>query len=157
MRLVDDDQRIARQIVDERRRRLARIFAGQVTRVVFDATTKTHLLDHLEIKHGALVKPLRFNQFSFRDQLRFPPLELLADCFDRSFDRRPRHHVVSLRIDRHARRVLLDHFAKQRIDRGDRVDLIAPQLDAIRLVLVTRIDLDDVTANTKSAALKVDV
>src|SRR6185369_2617932 len=128
-----------------------------MSRVVFNAAAETHLLDHLEVKHRALVQALRFDQFALGDQLRLPPLELFANRFDGAFDRRPRHHVVRLRIDRHARSVFFDHFAEQRVDRGDRINLVAPELDAVSLVLVTRVDLDDVAAHAKSSALEVDV
>ena len=60
--LVDDDQRVVRQVVEQRRRRLARRAAGQVPRVVLDAVAVADLLDHLEIEHRPLVQPLRLEQ-----------------------------------------------------------------------------------------------
>ena len=53
--------------------------------------------------------------------------------------------------------MLLLYFAEQRIDGGNRIDLVTPQFDAIGFVLVTRIDLDDITAHPKAAAFEVDV
>ena len=65
MALVDDDQRIARQVVEQRRRRLARRAAGQVPRIVLDAVAVADLTHHLQIEHRALVQPLRLEQLAF--------------------------------------------------------------------------------------------
>ena len=46
---------------------------------------------------------------------------------------------------------------KQRIDRRNRVDLVAPKLDPVRLVLIARIQLDDIAPNAKHAAVKIDI
>ena len=56
--LVDDHERIVRQIVDQRRRRLARLAAGQMARVVLDAFAEAHLVQHLEIEARALLDAL---------------------------------------------------------------------------------------------------
>ena len=50
------------------------------------------------------------------------------------------------------------HLAAQRVDFGDRLDLVVPPLDAYRCVrLIGRKDLDDVAAYAKGAAVKIDV
>src|SRR2546429_2662459 len=59
---------------------------------------------------------------------------------------------MRLRIDGQARGMLLNDFAQQRIDGRDRIDLIAPKLDAISLILITGVDLNYVAANAKAAA-----
>ena len=53
--------------------------------------------------------------------------------------------------------MFLYHFAEQRIDRGNRIYFFSPELNAKCLILITWIDLNDVTADAKSAALKIDV
>ena len=78
MRFVDDHQSVARQIIEQRRRRLARFLAGQMPRIIFDAATEAHLLHHLQVEHRALMQPLRFEQLAFIDQLWLPPFQLLA-------------------------------------------------------------------------------
>ena len=65
--LVDDQQGVGRQVVEQRRRRLARRAAGEVPRVVLDAVAVADLLDHLEVEHRPLVQALR---------LEHPPLVL---------------------------------------------------------------------------------
>ena len=64
---------------------------------------------------------------------------------------------MRLRIDRNAILVLFQHLAKQRIYRRNRIDLVAPKLDPVRLILIARIKLYDVAANSKCAALEIDV
>ena len=45
-----------REVVDERRRRLARLAARQVARVVLDAVAEPHLLHHLEVVHASAAR-----------------------------------------------------------------------------------------------------
>ncbi len=58
VRLVDDDEEVLREVVDERRRRLARLATREVARVVLDAVAEAHLLHHLEVVQRALLEPL---------------------------------------------------------------------------------------------------
>ena len=64
--LVDDQQRIRRQIVEQARRRLARRAAGQIARVVLDAVAVADLAHHLEVEARALLQPLRLDQLVLR-------------------------------------------------------------------------------------------
>ena len=57
--LVDDDEGVGRQVIQQRRGRLAGTALCQVTRVVLDAVAVADLADHLEVEHRALVEPLR--------------------------------------------------------------------------------------------------
>ncbi len=66
------------------------------------------------------------------------------------------HHVVRLGINRQAR-VLLLHRPEQRIDLRQRFHLIAPQLDAIGVVVVGGENLDDVAAHPKRPAPEIAV
>src|ERR1043166_7371391 len=157
MRLVNDHQSVARQVIEQRGGRLARFLACEVSRIVFNASTKTHLLDHFKVKHRSLMQPLRFNEFSFVDELWFPPLEFLFNGLYCAFDRWTRHHVVGLRVDWNSRCMLFDDFTQQWIDRRNRINLIPPQFNPVRQILIARIDFDNVAANSKAAALKINV
>ena len=64
VRLVDHHQHVLRQVVEQRRRRLAGLAAGEVARVVLDAVAVAGLAQHLEVEHGALVEPLRLEQLA---------------------------------------------------------------------------------------------
>ena len=70
MALVHDEQRIGRQIVEQRRRRLTRRPPGEMARVVLDAVAVADLLDHLEIEHRPLMQPLRLEDLALRLELR---------------------------------------------------------------------------------------
>ena len=39
----------------------------------------------------------------------------------------------------------------------DRVDLVSPKLDAIRLIGIARMDLDDIPANAEHTAVEIDI
>jgi len=64
VRLVDDHQRVLRQVVDQRRRRLARLAPRKMPRVVLDALAEAQLGHHFEIETGALLQPLRLDQLA---------------------------------------------------------------------------------------------
>ncbi len=57
---IDDQDGVLRQVVQQRRRRLAGRPPGEVPRVVLDAVAVADLADHLEVEHRALVQALRF-------------------------------------------------------------------------------------------------
>ena len=154
MAFVDDDQRVARQVVEQRRRRLAGAAAGQMARVVLDAVAVADLANHLEIEHRALVQPLRFEQLPFALELRAPLDQLRLDGLDRLLQPRARRDEVRLRIHRHAI-VAAERLAGQRIERHQLVDLVAEEPDAQRRFLVRRIHLDDVAAHAERAAAEL--
>src|ERR1700752_4206227 len=116
MRLVDHHQGVAWQVIEKRRRWLTRILSSQVSGVILDSTTEAHLLDHFEVKHRALVYSLRFDEFAFRDQRWLPPFQLFFNRLDGAFDCRPRHYIVSFRIDGDTRSVLFNYFTEEWID-----------------------------------------
>ena len=96
---VDDQERVVRQILEQRRRRLAGVAAGQEARVVLDARAGAGCLDHLDIEGRALLQPLRLQQLVLPVQLVEPPLELFLDTFDRLGQRRLRRDVVAVGVD----------------------------------------------------------
>ena len=125
VRFVDEHQIVTRKIVQQRGRRFARQTSGEVARVIFDAVTKPHGFDHFQIKHGALMHPLGFDQASLLLQFRFPPGQFFLDGLDRLRARLFFHHVMCFGIDRQTD-VFLLHCAKQRIDLGERFDFVSP-------------------------------
>ncbi len=70
--LVDEEQEVAREVVEQRGRRLAGQTAGEVARVVLDAVAVADGLDHFEIEAGALVDALRLDHAAFCFELRPP-------------------------------------------------------------------------------------
>ncbi len=149
--LVHDDEGVGGQVVEQRRRRLAGGAAGEVARVVLDAVAVADFTDHLEVEHGALVQPLRFEQLAFLLQLRAALGQLGLDRLDRVAQARARRHEVRLGVDGNAV-VAAQRLAGERVEGHQLVDVVAEQADAQRRLLVRRIDLDDVAAHAEGAA-----
>ena len=84
MRLVDQDEEVARKVVEERVRGGAGRAPVEDPRVVLDPVAVAELLHHLEVVLGSLADPVRFEQLS----LRFEELDLLLELVAGS--RRPR-------------------------------------------------------------------
>ena len=80
VRLVDEQQVVLGEVVDQRRRRLARGAARQVARVVLDALAEPHLLEHLEVVQRALLEPLLLDQLVAGLELDQPLAQLVLDA-----------------------------------------------------------------------------
>ena len=63
MGFVDDHQGLPRQVVQQRRGRLSRGAAGEVSGIILDAVAKTQLLHHFQVETGALFQALGLQQF----------------------------------------------------------------------------------------------
>ncbi len=154
--LVHKEQEVAREVVEQRRRRLARQPPAEVARVVLDAVAVAHGLDHLQIEARALVDALRLHHAALRLEMRHPLVQLGHDRIDGLRLALRLHHVVALGIDRQPR-ILLLHRAEQRIDLRERFDLVAEQLDAVGVLVVGGEDLNHVAAHAKCPAPEVRV
>ena len=154
--LVDDRERIGRQVVEQRRRRRPGRPPGEVPRVVLDAVAVADLLHHREIEHRPLVQALGLEQPSLALEEGAPLDQFRLDRLDGDLGAVARRHEVALRVDRHLV-VAAQRAAGQRVDGRELVDLVAEQLDADRALLVGRIDLDDVAAHAERAAGEVGV
>ena len=154
--LVDEDERAPRQVVDQRRRRLARLAARQVARVVLDALAEADLGHHLEIVTRPLLDALRLDQLHLRDEELLLGHELGLDLLDRVEHLLPPRHVVARREHGEAADPLPD-VARERIEELQRFDRVVEQRDAHRVLRVLgREDVDDVAADAKRAAPEVD-
>ena len=132
MRFVDNQQRVGRQVVVERRRRLAGGPPGKIARVVLDAVAVAQLEDHLQVETGALLQALRFHQLVRRVQLFLPLAQLQLDRVHRRQHALARGGVVGLRVHGVARQPAQD-LAGERIEQRELLDLAVEQLDAQRL------------------------
>src|SRR5882762_1711814 len=157
VRLIDEEQIILRHVIKQCRWSFARKTATEMARIIFDAVAIAYSAHHLDIKKGALGQALRFHKFSGALQFFLPPFELFIDGHDGALALLGGHDVMSLGIDGYAGQVFLPdaHFTGERIDLTDRVNLLAPHLEAISVVFIGGINLDHVTANAKSAATQV--
>ncbi len=98
--LVDDEQEVRREVVDQRRRRFARLAPRKVPRVVLDARAEPHLLHHLEVVERPLLEPLLLEEAALLVVEVEPFTELLANAFDRAAHLGLRRHVVRAGVDR---------------------------------------------------------
>ena len=153
---VQKHERIVRQVIQQSGRRFARQPSRKMARVILDSVAVADLLDHLQIEHGPLVEPLRFNLLALLLQFLVPPLQFRADALHGIVLGLLAHHVVRLGIDGQPHIGLL-HLAQQRVDLRQALHFVAPQLDAIGVIVVRRIDLDHVAAHAKSAAREIVV
>ena len=155
MALVDEHQRARRQVVDQRRRRLARLAPRQVARVVLDALAEADLGHHLEVEARPLLDALRLDQLHLRDEgvLRLHELDL--DLLDRVEHLLPARHVVARRKHGEAADPLPD-VAGERVEQLQRLDLVVEQRDAHRVLgVLGREDVDHVAADAKRAAPEI--
>ena len=102
MALVDEHQRILRQVIEQRWRRLAGQPSGQVAAVVFDAVAVSDFLDHLHVEECALMDALRLQQSSLPLEQRLPALQFFLDRLNRLLERGRGMTKWRLRIDRQA-------------------------------------------------------
>jgi hypothetical protein len=63
VRFIDEHDRVGRQVVVERRRRLAGLASREVARVVLDALAEAQLVEHFQVEAGALLDALALDQF----------------------------------------------------------------------------------------------
>ena len=99
---------------------------------------------------------LRLHQPPFFLQLFFPPRQLFQNRLHGPALLCRRHYVVALGINRQAA-VFLLHRAEQRINLGERIHLVAKQLNAVGIVIIGRIDLDHVSTHPECATLEIGV
>ncbi len=154
MAFIDDQQRVLRQVFEQRGRRLAGIAAGEIARVVLDALAGTGGLHHLDIEGRALLQPFDLQQLALGGQLRQPLLQLHLDVADRLGQRRPRRDVVAVGVDRDLAQ-FRSLLAGQRIEFVDRLHLVAEQRDAPGAILVVaREDVHAIATQPERAALE---
>ena len=152
--LVDDQQRVLREIFEQSRRRLARLAAGQIARVVLDPLAGAGGLDHFQIEGAALLQAFRLQQLTVGGELRQPLAQLLLDRDRRLIERRSRRHVMAVGIDMDLVEIggLL---AGQRVELDDALDLVAEKRDPPGAVLVLhREHVDRLAAHPERAALE---
>ena len=155
MALVGEDKRVVGQIFEQGRRRLPGPAAGQIARIVLDAGAGAGRLQHLEVEHGALLEPLRLEKPPLPVELIEPLLELPLDALERLQERRARRDIVRIGVDLDELEVLR-LLPGERIELGDRLDLVAEEADPPGAVLVVGGEnLHRVAAHPKQAAREI--
>ena len=154
--LVDHHERVRWQVVEQRRWRLARRALRQVPRVVFNPVAVANLPDHLEVEHRPLVQALRFQHLATALEVPAPFFEFGLDGDDRLLQTLPAGDEV--RLGKHGRAFMTpQRLPRERVERGEFVDLIPEQSDPQRELFVRWIHLDDVAADPERAARELVV
>src|SRR5690606_510874 len=157
VRLVDHDQRVARKIVQQARRRAAGRAAFKVPRVILDALAGADFAHQLQVVLRALLDALRLKQLAPAFEGLHLRRNLGFDLLQGFIHARLRRDVVRGGIDRDLVQ-LPQHLAGQRIDLPDRFQLIAEELNADDLVFfIDGKDVQHVAAHTVRAALQVEI
>src|SRR3954470_14020403 len=157
MTLVDDHQRVGREIVDERRRRLARQTAGEVARVVLDALAEAKLGEHFQIESRALLDPLRLHQAPGVLEELDALAQLRLDRLDGAQRRLARRHVMAGRVHGEARH-WMKHPAGERIENLQLFDLVVEERDSHGMLRVLgRKHVDHVAAHPEGAAAEIEL
>ena len=99
MALVDDAQKIVREVIDQRIRRLSGLTPIKMSRVVLDAAAKPHGFQHLKIVVHAHLQPLSLKQLALFLELLQAPAQLLLDGLDSVLHLGARRHVMGGRPD----------------------------------------------------------
>ena len=151
---VDHQQGVLGQVVEQRRRRLARLPAGQVAGVVLDPRAVAELGDHLQVEAGALLQTLRLHELVVLSQVRQALAQLVLDVIKDAQNAFPRRHVVGLGKHREARHPV-DDLAGEGIECREVLDFIVEQLHPHRQRLrLRREDVHHVAPHPVGAALK---
>ena len=126
-------------------------------RIIFDSVAKTHLLQHFEIVFGANAKSLRFEKFVLRFQHFNPVLQFDPDRLQRAIQFvGGRDELFRGEKCNYAKRFA--RVSGQRIESGDRIDLISEEFKSHRFfVCGGGIDFDDVAAHPEFTARKTDI
>ena len=154
MAFVEHHQRIRRQVVEQRRRRLAGPASRQIPRIVFDALAVADLLNHLQIKLRALLDALCLDQLADLLKMLDARLQLHAYRLDHAQRAFTRRHVVAFGEDGQPWHLAL-HFAGERIEEAQLLDLVVEQFDPHGFVIgFGRVNVDDLAPHPVSAAFQ---
>ena len=156
MRLVDQREERAVEVVDQRVRPVARGAAGEVARVVLDAVTEADLAHHLEVVHGALPQALGLQEFPLPLEFGDALLHLRLDGLERVLDLGVRGDEVLGGGDVDGFQILLD-LAGERGDALERLDLVAPEGEADAVLGVAGEDIHRIAAHAEGAGLGLQV
>ena len=156
VRFVDEGEKFCWKVIEQAGRTLTRQTSREVATVVLNAGAHARLEEHIDVEHRAGIETLGFQQLAGRSQLREPFLEFFPNRAHGPLDGRPPYDEVGCGV--HGTAIQLsDYSAGERVDLGDPLDRVPPQLDANRLLLVRREDFNGVTPHAKRAPLQYGV
>ena len=153
VRLVDEEQEVVGEVVEQGRGRAARRPTREGPRVVLDPGAEARLQQHLDVEPRPGIEPLGLEQLALALELLEPGLELGLDRAHGRLDAVLRHHEVTGRVE--VELVLAGgHLAAGRMNDGDRLHAIAPELDPAGQLVVGGPDVDRIATDAKPAPLE---
>ncbi len=154
---IDEHQGVVGEIFEQGGRRLARLAAGEIARIVLDAGAGAGGFHHFEIKQGALFEALRFKEAAGAIELLQARQQLGADQLDRLVHGGAGRDVVGIGEDADEGEIG-GFFAGERVELGDGFDLVAQQGDAPGGgFIVGGEDFDGIAAHPEGAAHKAGI
>ena len=123
MALVDDAKEVIGEVIEQRIRRLARLSAVKVTRVVLDSAAEPHGLEHFEVVVHAHLKTLRLEQLAFFFELRQTVAQLFLNALDGAVHLGASGHIMRSRPDG-KRLVFVQDLARHVVYLLDALDLV---------------------------------
>ena len=154
--LVGDREEVVREVVEQGVGGLAGGAAVEVAGVVLDALAVADLAYHLHVVAGALLQALGFQEAAAVAKEGESVFELGLDECESALLLIRVGDVVGGGED-HAGLALVHDLARDWVDGGDLLDLVAEHLDAGDALFVHREDLQDITADAEGASLEGDV
>jgi len=154
--LVHEEEKILREEVQQRARRLAGQTAVQIAGIILDTRAVAHLAQHLQVVEGPHPQPFRLQKPSSALQQGRPLLHVRADRLKGGGDFLPVRDVVFGREDRGG--TLRDQGPTgDRIDLIDPLDLLIEKGDPKGRVAVGGVDLHDLAPNPEDPRLEGEV
>ena len=125
--------------------------------VVFNAFAVPYFGEHLQVKPGALLQPLGFDQLALADKLFEAVRQLDLDGLDRHQHLLARRHIVAAGVDSKARNLLPD-APRERVKQLQGLDLVVEQLHADgHLGVLRRKNINGVAPHAEGAAREIHV
>ena len=124
-----------------------------MTRIVFDPGAESHFAHHLQVEGGALAQAGSFKDLPRRLQLTATTLHLDLNVSNGFLQLVRRCHIVGGGVDGHLIALCQD-LARQRIDLGDTLHLVAEELHAQDRLFAGGLHLERVAAHTELGSSK---
>ena len=157
MRFIHQNQEIVGEVIDKRKRCLARLAVRQQARVIFDAGTVTHFLHHFNIIAGTLLETLCLQQTILALQQLQLLIQLRFNAFDGQVQLVLRRNIMGRRVDCYML-ALSDNFTGHQVHLGQTVNFVAKKLDADNTFAVRRREhLDSVAMHAERATGEVNI
>ena len=157
MGLVKKEQEIIREIIDQVGRGSPRRLTGQMAAVILNAAAIAQLLNHLQIKEGALLQALQLNKAVLLLIPCQPLFQFLLDGRHGNLQPVTRGDKMAGRKDRILIETLQDHTA-QGINHRDGFHRITKKLDPDGdLFLMHREDINNIAPHPEGAAMKGNI